>query len=145
MAAPSSLSKWTSIRSWHHQYYWYLLVGISALAEYDWFLSNLSKKTFHSWCPRGEVSCMAWNMFLALHNLLGFVDCRATSKTLGIVLGEHAWSDVKQIMNGKRYHLTGNSLEKREILFTTANLEEAWLLCNVKAFLGDMFGDDDIG
>ncbi len=46
----------------------------------------------------------------------------------GIGSGERAWSDVKQIKDGKRSNLGGNSLEKRAIFFTTAYLEEDFLL-----------------
>ncbi len=76
--------------------------------------------------------------------VLGFVACRVTSKRLGIGSGEHAWSDVKQIKDGKRSNLSGDSLENRAILFTLAHLEEARLFCTDKGSNGDMFGDDDI-
>ena len=76
--------------------------------------------------------------------VLGFVACRVTSKRLRIGSGERAWSDVKQIKDGKRSNLSGDSLEKRAILFTSAHLEEARLLRCGKSSHGDMFGDDDI-
>ncbi len=59
-------------------------------------------------------------------------------------LGQESMHDVKQIKDGKRSNLSGDSLEKRAILFTTAHLEEAHLLYTDKASHGDMFGDDDI-
>ncbi len=76
--------------------------------------------------------------------VLGFVACRVTSKRLEIGSGERVWSDVKQIKVGKRSSPSGDSLEKRAILFTTAHLEEACLLCTDKGGHGDMFGDYDI-
>ncbi len=63
---------------------------------------------------------------------------------MGIGSGEHAWSDVKQIKDGKRSNLSGDSLEMRAILITTAHLEEARLLRTDNESNGDMFGDDDI-
>ncbi len=57
--------------------------------------------------------------------VLGFVACRVTSKRLGIGAGERSWSDVKMIKDGKRSNLSGDSLEKRAILYTSAHLEEA--------------------
>ncbi len=51
---------------------------------------------------------------------------------------------MKQIKDDKRSNLSGDSLEKRAILFTMAHLEEACLLCIDKGSHGDMFGDDDI-
>ncbi len=65
--------------------------------------------------------------------VLGFVACRVTSKRLGIGSGERAWSDVKQIKDGKRSNLSGDSLEKRAILFTSAHLEvtEIMKICSV--------------
>ncbi len=63
---------------------------------------------------------------------------------MGIGSGERAWSDVKQINDSKRSNLSGDSLEKRAILITSAHLEEACLLPTDKGSNGDMFGDDDI-
>ncbi len=51
---------------------------------------------------------------------------------------------MKQIKDGKRSNLSGDSLEKRAILFTLAHLEEARLLHTDIGSHGDMFGDDDI-
>ncbi len=76
--------------------------------------------------------------------VLGFVACRVKSKRLGIGSGERAWSEVKQIKDGKRSNLSGESLEKRTILFTSTHLEDACLLHTDKGSHGDMFGDDDI-
>ncbi len=76
--------------------------------------------------------------------VLLYVVCRVTSKRLGIGSGKCAWSNVKQIKDGKRSNLGGNSLENRAILFTKAHLEEACLLCTDKGSHGDMFGDNDI-
>ncbi len=63
---------------------------------------------------------------------------------MGIGSGERAWSDVKLIKDRKRSSLSGDSLEKRAILFTSAHLEEARLLRSDNGNHGDMFVDNDI-
>ncbi len=55
--------------------------------------------------------------------VLGFFACQ--SKRLGIGAGERSWSDVKMIKDGKRSNMSGDSLEKQAILYTSAQLEEA--------------------
>ncbi len=57
--------------------------------------------------------------------LLGFFACRVTSMRLGIGACERSWKDVKMINNRKRSNLSGDSLEKQAILFTSAHLEDA--------------------
>ncbi len=74
--------------------------------------------------------------------VLGFVACRVSSKRLGIGSGECAWSNVKQINDGKRSNLCGNSLERMVILFVTAHLDEDWLFCTDKANHGDIFAEN---
>ena len=46
--------------------------------------------------------------------VLGWVACRVTSKLCGIGTCERSFGDVKQIKSGKRSHLRGTSVEKRE-------------------------------
>jgi len=75
---------------------------------------------------------------------LGFVASRITSKRLGIGLGERAWSNVKKINDGKRSNHSGDSLEKKAILFTTSHLEEARFVRTGDTRNEDMSGDDDI-
>ncbi len=50
----------------------------------------------------------------------------------------------EKIKDSKRSNLSSNSLEKRAILFITAHLEEACLLCNDNSNHRDIFGDDVI-
>ncbi len=45
--APSSLPKLSSVRLQHDQHYWYLLDGVQALAEYDWFQCHLIRKILY--------------------------------------------------------------------------------------------------
>lgn len=86
---------------------------------------------------------------LKFTKVLGFVGCRVTSKGLGMGACERSWGDVKTIKTGKRAHISGASIEKRSILYTTACIEAARI--RRKEFekidaRGDtaMFGDDDI-
>ncbi len=51
---------------------------------------------------------------------------------------------MKHIKDGKRSNLSGDSLEKRAILFSMAHLEEACLLRTDKGSHGEIFGDNDI-
>ncbi len=78
--------------------------------------------------------------------ILGFVACRVTSKRLGIGAGERSWSDVKMIKDGKRSNLSGDSLEKQAILYTSAHLEEARICSEHKCSndSGDKFTDDNV-
>lgn len=56
-------------------------------------------------------------------NVLGFVACRVTSKLGGIGTAERTWGAVKEeITDGKRSHIGSDSLEKRAILFISANV-----------------------
>ena len=59
--------------------------------------------------------------------VLGFVACRVTSKNAGIGMCERNWGDVKEIKSGKRSGLSGDSTEKRALIYTTARVKEAIL------------------
>jgi hypothetical protein len=80
--------------------------------------------------------------------VFGFVACRVCSKTLGIGSCEHSWGDLKIIKTGKRAHLSGESTEKRAIIYTTALMDMARLHCNemekADAKNHHIFGDDDM-
>ena len=56
--------------------------------------------------------------------VLGFVACRVTSKLCGIGAAERCWGGVKQIKTGKRSHLSGESTEKRSIIFANAKVTQ---------------------
>ncbi len=79
-------------------------------------------------------------------HVLGFVACRVTSKCLGIGAGERSWSDMKMIKDGKRSNLSGDSLEKEAILYTSACLEEARICSEHKCSnnIGNKFTDEDM-
>jgi hypothetical protein len=81
--------------------------------------------------------------------VLGFVACRVTSKLVGIGAAERCWGGVKQIKTGKRSHLSGESTEKRSIIFANAKVTQGRMKSDrVQGldFRGDnvSFGDDDI-
>ena len=57
--------------------------------------------------------------------VLGYVACRVTSKTLGIGPCERSWGDVKNIKTGKRSHISGETVEKRTILYSSALMNTA--------------------
>lgn len=139
----SPLPQWSGVRIWHELHYWYFLLRIQGLAKYDCFLCHLQRLIFYSWCFRGEVSNLAWDIFFPICTGSWFVACSVTAKRLGIGSQEHVWNNIKHVKDGKRSIFIGNYLEKRAILFKTARLEDACLLCTGETGNGDI-GDDDI-
>ena len=79
---------------------------------------------------------------------LGFVACRVTCKNLGIGAAERAWSGTKDIKDGKRANLGGESTEKRSILCMSARMNDACMMQKerekIDAGPNGMFGDDNI-
>ncbi len=59
---------------------------------------------------------------LLFTEVLGFVACQTTSKRLGISSAERSWIDVKNIENGKRANIGGETLEKGAILYNLLSL-----------------------
>ncbi len=78
--------------------------------------------------------------------VLGFVACKVTSKRLVSGAAERSLSEVKMIKDGKRSKLSGDSLEKHAILYTSAHLEEARICSNCECCndSGDEFTNEDI-
>ena len=81
--------------------------------------------------------------------VLGFVGCRTTSKGGGIGACERNWGDVKCVKTGKRSHMSGESTEKRAILYSSALVNTARVrrkeLERIDAVgPSAMFCDDDI-
>ena len=62
--------------------------------------------------------------------MLGFVACRVTSKLCGIGPAERSWGGVKQIKTGQRSHLSGESTEKRSIIYILSKVEQARIYRN---------------
>lgn len=92
----------------------------------------------------------AWHEKYSLDftDVLGFVACRVTCKNLGIGAAERAWAGTKDIKDGKRAGLGGESTEKRSILYMSARISEARVLHaeleKLDAGPNAMFSDDDI-
>jgi hypothetical protein len=81
--------------------------------------------------------------------VLGVVGCHVTSKLRGIGPAERSWGGVKQIKDGVRSHLGGESTEKRSVIYVTAKIQEARMcqhqIENLDATGPDAtFGDNDI-
>jgi hypothetical protein len=85
---------------------------------------------------------------LPFTQVLGYVACRTTSKTLGIGPCEQSWGDLKTIKSGKRSHISADSEEKRTILYGSAIQQAARLkrveLEKLEAGPNGMFCDDDL-
>jgi hypothetical protein len=82
-------------------------------------------------------------------DVLGVMACRYTSKQAGIGPCEHAWGDVKVMKSGKRCHLSGDSVEKQAVLYTTSRINEARVRRAEMERIdapgpNAMWGDDDI-
>jgi hypothetical protein len=82
-------------------------------------------------------------------SVLGFVVCCFISKLCGIGSAKRSWGRVKQVKDEKRSHLSGESTEKRTILFVYLKISQAQILCDRMEKLdamghNAMFGDDDI-
>jgi len=81
--------------------------------------------------------------------VLEYVACRITSKLCGIGPAERSWGRVKQVKDGKRSHLSGESTEKQNIQFISSKIAQAMIECDkmekIDAAGGNqMFGDDDM-
>ena len=72
--------------------------------------------------------------------VLGYVACRVTSKLCGIGPAERSWGGVKQVKDSKRSYLSGESTEKRSILFVLSILYGRGL--NVKKWKRLMLRED---
>ncbi len=56
--------------------------------------------------------------------MLGYVGCHVTSKLCGIGPAKSSWGGGKQIKDGVRSHLGGESTEKRSVIYVTAETQE---------------------
>ena len=72
-----------------------------------------------------------------------------TSKVCGIGAAERAWGDLKDIKSGKHSNLSGETVEKRAVLYTSARINDArikWEEMEKIDTVGPnaMFEDDDL-
>ena len=104
-----------------------------------WLTDNVLKGRSHLWHEKYSLPCTT---------VLGFVACCVTCKNLGIGAAERAWSGTKDIKDGKRANLGGESTEKRTILYVSARMNDARItqkeMEKIDAGPNGMFGDDDI-
>jgi hypothetical protein len=56
--------------------------------------------------------------------VLGYIACHVTSKILGMGAAERSWADVKQLKQGKRQGLKGESMKKQALIFSAACIEQ---------------------
>ena len=63
-------------------------------------------------------------------SVFGFMTCHVTSKLCGIGPAERSWGGVKQLKTGQRLHLSGESMEKRSIIYISSKREQAIIYCN---------------
>jgi hypothetical protein len=62
---------------------------------------------------------------LKVTDVMGYVECRVTSKVLGVGSSERPWGDVKQLKSDNRTHLCIESVERQSVIFGTSSLHEA--------------------
>ena len=68
---------------------------------------------------------------LSYTEVLGFVSCKTTSKTLGNGACERSWVNVKHIKTVKRSHMGVESTNKRLVLYTTAKIHKSMIRRNI--------------
>ena len=105
-----------------------------------WNATNALKGQSHLWHEKYSTPYTS---------VLGFVACRVCSKVCGIGAAERSWGDVKQIKSGKRLNISGEYIEKRAVLFTTAHINDARIRNRESEKLDAgggtaVFGDDDL-
>ena len=105
-----------------------------------WSTADVVKGRSHIWHEKYS---------LPYTKVLGYVACRVTSKLCGIGPAERCWSAVKQVKKDKRSHLSGDSTEKRSVIYLSAKQQEALSLREKMEKIdasghNSMFGDDDI-
>ncbi len=105
-----------------------------------WASANVTKGYSYLWHEKYSITYTS---------VLGFVACRMTSKLCGIGPAERSWGGVRQVKDGKKSQLSGESTEMRCILFVSSKISQARIKCECMENLDAMghiamFGDDDI-
>ncbi len=80
---------------------------------------------------------------LPFTEVLGFVACRVTSKSLGIGVAERAWKSCKRIKSGQRANIGGDRTKKHTMLHGSACVDMARSRLNKDATDGLLWGDED--
>ncbi len=81
-----------------------------------WATYNATKGISYLWHEKYSIPYMS---------VLGFVMCHVTSKLCGIGAAERSWGGVKQVKDRKRSHVSGQSTEKRTVLFVLLKISQA--------------------
>jgi hypothetical protein len=100
-------------------------------------------------CVRGKSYLWHKKYSLPYTVVLGCVGCCVTSNLCRIGPAKRSWGGVKQIKDGVRSHLGGESPKKRSVIYVTAKIQEARMcqhqMEKLDATRPDaMCGDDDI-
>jgi hypothetical protein len=80
---------------------------------------------------------------------LGYVGCEVTSTGLGMGPCERNWGGVKGIKTGNKIRISGEAINKRAIIYTSALVKEARIRKEAKERIeakgsNMMFSDDDM-
>jgi hypothetical protein len=63
--------------------------------------------------------------------VLRYVACGVTStKLFGIGPAERSWGGMKQVKDGKRSHLSGESTEKQSVIFVSSKIAQVRIECD---------------
>jgi hypothetical protein len=76
--------------------------------------------------------------------VLGKVACRILSALLGIGIAERSWGAVKQLKQGQRSHLGGESIRMQATIYGAACIEKARTLKAEKEQSMDLWNDNDV-
>jgi hypothetical protein len=92
---------------------------------------------------------VAREVFSSVHRCVGTCRVSCNIKLCGIGPADRSWGGVKQIKDGVRSHLGGESTEKRSVIYVTAKTQEARMhqhqMEKLDATRPDAtFGDDNI-
>ncbi len=81
-----------------------------------WEIYSATKGDSYLWHEKYSIPYMS---------VLGFVVCHVTSKLCRIGPAKRSWGGVKQVKDRKRSHLSGESTEKRTVLFVSSKISKA--------------------
>ena len=79
--------------------------------KFIWKIKGIKDGNSNFWHQKYSLPCT---------KVIGFVECRFTSKVLGIGAAEYSWGDVKTIKSGKRYAISSDVSQKQSIVYISA-------------------------
>ena len=86
-------------------------IGSFDADKFIWKSKDIKDSNSNLWYQKYSLPCT---------KVLGFVECRVTSKVIGIGAAENSWGDVKTIKSGKRSAISSDVSEKQSIVYTSA-------------------------